>query len=247
MTTSALNKIVMSAMPIALAQKPIAMGMSRDLYSVPGTDMIVKVRKLEPPPRRYFQSIKALFLLRKIYKTLVPLRREVREYRRVEREGKWTRRHLQRFHGVVETPRGSGLVVEAVRRPDGSLALNLDQLLRSGKYDARTDAALHEFLKWYEASSIVAADVHLGNIVIDETDFRLVLVDGIGDKTFIPVRSWFPPINKGYKRRLARAIRAEVALRFMQTALGRQTIVVLLIAASTMFGIDILDGKLIDG
>ncbi|UXS03748.1 PhoP regulatory network YrbL family protein [Agrobacterium tumefaciens] len=237
----------MLASSVKLADKPIAKGMSRELYALPGTDLIVKVQAKEPPPRRYFQRVKLLAALRRFYKTMIPLRRELHEYERASREGMRTARHLQRFAGLVQTDKGTGLVVQPVTQKNGSLAMTLDQTLETGRYDAKTDAALNEFLDWFVKSGVVAADVHLKNIVLDEKSNTLVLIDGIGDKTFLPVRAWFPRLNTTYKKRLAQAIYTEVAFRFLRGSLGKQTIVLFLMFAGTLFGIDILDGHLIDG
>jgi len=89
--------------------------------------------------------------------------------------------------------------------------------------------------------------LHLKNIVVDEKNGALVLIDGIGDKTFLPVRSWFSWLNRSYKKRLAQSIYAEVAHRFMKSALSNRTVLLLLVFAGTMLGIDISDGQLIDG
>lgn len=232
--------------PIKLPQHPIASGMSREVYALPGTNLVVKVQT-KTPPRRYFQRIKVLSLIRIFYKTIVPLRREMREYERVSSEGAITARHLQHCEGVVATDKGTGIIVKAVRRGNGSLALTLQQAIESGHFNHETEKALSEFLEWFVKSDLVAADVHLKNIVVDEKNNALVLIDGIGDKTFIPVRAWFPWLNRSYKRRLARSIYSDAAICFMRTELAKKTFVLLLMFAGTIFGIDIMDGHLIDG
>ncbi len=47
-------------------------------------------------------------------------------------------RHLQRFAGLVETNKGQGIVVEAVRQPNGALANTVQQYLEEGRYDIKT-------------------------------------------------------------------------------------------------------------
>lgn len=235
-----------SRSPLRLLEKPLASGMSREVYALPGTNMLVKVQT-KIPPRRYFQNIRLLYLVRRFYKAVVPLRRELREYERVAQEGPRTARHLQHFAGVVSTDRGTGILVKAVRRRNGALAMTLQDAIESGQYSQQTDAALSEFLDWLVKSEIVAVDVHLKNIVVDEKNGALVLIDGIGDKTFLPVRSWFSWLNRSYKKRLAQSIYAEVAHRFMRSTLSNRTVLLLFVFAGTILGIDISDGQLIDG
>ena len=232
--------------PLRLVEKPLASGMSREVYALPGTNMLVKVQT-KMPPRRYFQTIRLLYLVRRFYKAIVPLRRELREYERVAQEGPRTERHLQHFAGVIATDRGTGILVKAVRRKNGALAMTLQDAIDRGHYSQQTDAALSEFLDWLIKSDIVAVDVHLKNIVVDEKNGALVLIDGIGDKTFLPIRSWFSWLNRSYKKRLARSIHAEVAHRFMRSALSNRAVLLLLMFAGTIFGVDISDGQLIDG
>lgn len=55
------------------------------------------------------------------------------------------------------------------------------------------------------------ADIHPGNLVLDEAQKIFVLVDGIGDKTFLPVRAWFSWLNRQSKHRLAQSLRDAVA------------------------------------
>lgn len=231
-----------------LAEAPITSGMSRELHAMPGDrTLIVKVSRPEPPPRRLFQKFTLLRILRSIYKKTVPLRREVREYARVSAEGAPTLRHLQRFCGIIRTDKGPGLIVEAVRRKNGALAFTLKELIESGKYDHRSDAALKEFLHWFVNSKIVAADVHLNNIVLSEKDNCFVLIDGIGDKTFIPVRAWLPAVNCRYKARLARSIYADVAKHYMKLSLNRPLLIFAVMAVGAALGIDLMDGQLFDG
>lgn len=226
----------------------LASGQSRELYEFEGqTDLLLKVRKSKPPQRRFFTRFAALRALRNAYKEVVPLRREIREYERVANEGSLTDKHLQRFAGLVHTDRGIGMSVLAVRNNDGELALTLRQIIDAGQYNARTHSALSEFLEWFVSSKLVAADVHLANIVLNEKDNALVLIDGIGDKTFLPVRAWLPPLNKLYKKRLAKALLTEVAVRFMNTSFRRQLLAFAAMAIGTALGIDMMDGQLFDG
>ncbi|MBH0238998.1 YrbL family protein [Methylobrevis albus] len=229
-------------------QSPLAEGRSRLVYALSERpSLLLKVQKPEPPHRGFLSTWRVLASIRKYYKRIVPIRREIAEYRRVSDEGEATRRHLQQFEGLVQTSQGAGLVVAAVRTADGRLGQTLGQSISAGTYDARRHAALLEFLNWFVASKVVAADVHLNNIVYDETSGSMVLVDGIGDKTLIPLRSWSQRINRSNKQRLAKTIKANVALAFLNRQLGKNIVAIVLIGLGALVGVDMMDGRLIDG
>lgn len=233
---------------MASLEEPVAQGRSRNVYLLPKhTLLLVKVQKVDPAPRRFFRKCRLLAAIRRYYKQVIPLQREVREYARTATEGNRTFRHMQRFVGVIKTPHGKGLVVKAVRRKNGGLAMSLRDIVSCGHFDAETHAALQEFLRWFVASSVVAADVHLDNIVFDEENSTMVLIDGIGDKTFLPMRAWFPWLNRANKKRLAKTIYSQAAIHVMETVTKKKTLVLMLIFAGVAFGIDIQDGALIDG
>ncbi|WP_430252379.1 YrbL family protein [Neorhizobium sp. DAR64860/K0K1] len=233
---------------IEILEQPVASGSTRDVFRHP-TDrsLLIKVNKAAPSPRRFFRRWSVLKAVRRVYKNVVPLRRELGEYSRMKAYEAETKRHLQRFSHLVMTDRGVGLVVRASRRLDGTLALTLRKIIQLGIYDKAIDTRMREFLDWYEKSGIVAADVHLDNIVFDETLDSIVLIDGIGDKTFIPLRAWFPIVNKLYKRSRARKIRDEIAYRFMDVTLRKDALRILLWIVGVSLGIDLIDGQLIDG
>lgn len=233
---------------LRLSDHPIASGMSREIHALPGErELVVKVLKPRPPARRFFRKIAVLRAARTLYKKVVPLRREIREYSRVSAEGDLTAKHLQKFSGLVRTNKGWGLIVKAVKRNDGSLALTLNDVVEKGIYNEKSDAALREFLRWFVSSRLVAADVHLNNIVLSEKDGCFVLVDGIGDKTFLPVRAWVPALNHRHKVKLASAIYADVAKRYMMLSLNKHYLVFALVVGGAVLGIDLMDGHLIDG
>src|SRR5690606_37088716 len=108
-------------------------------------------------------------------------------------------------------------------------------------------AALNDFLNWFVNSKIVAADVHLDNIVFDEKSRTMVLIDGIGDKTFIPLRAWFSKLNRVNKKQIASNIYHQVSMHFLEATLKKKALICLLVFAGTAFGIDISDGTLFDG
>jgi hypothetical protein len=187
--------------------RKIAQGNRREIYSVLGhPSLLINIPSSKSSREEYRRAI---MMLKGLYRRSVPLRREVCEYRRIALEP--NQYHLQECFGTVETPIGRGLVVGAVTRPDGTLAPTLRELIAAKAVNDAVIRALIDFLDWMITTRLVAADVHPGNIVYDPEHARMVLVDGIGDKTFIPLRAWFPRLNRIYKERLAISILQGVA------------------------------------
>jgi hypothetical protein len=115
---------------------------------------------------------------------------------------------IVRVFGIVDTDLGTGLLVEKVAGRDGGLAPSLKTRVREHGFDRGLEQRLLALRDEVIRCGIVAGDINTSNIVVgsgaDGTD-RLVIVDGTGDKTFLPVNSWSPFINRrSHRRRFAR-------------------------------------------
>jgi hypothetical protein len=122
----------------------------------------------------------------------------------------------QVVHGFAETDLGLGLVVGAVRGPDGALAPTLAQLIARGDFDGTASTALDETLDAVLQSNIVLADLHERNLVYQQGDGgapRFVIVDGLGTSTLIPVKDWSRLINRSSKSRRIARLRKRIAGR----------------------------------
>jgi hypothetical protein len=83
---------------VSIEGPPVAAGQAQEVFFHPlDRDLLVKVNKPGPAPRRFFQRWKVLSTVRQAYKNLVPLVRELREYDRMNASGETFSRHLQRF------------------------------------------------------------------------------------------------------------------------------------------------------
>lgn len=239
--------IVVHDRVVNISGEPVAQGMSREIYTCPDApELLYKVTKPMPAPRRFFHRSKLLSALRRRYKHFVPFMRECREYKRVASEGSETRKHLQQLKAVVQTDRGPAMLVKAVKGDGNQLGMTVKKLIEKGKYDLRTQHLMQEFLEWFESSSVVAADVHLDNIVYDENSNAMVLIDGIGDKTFIPLRAWIPILNKSYKKRLVKDINFGISQTFMKMILKKEVVASLFFLMTLAIGLDMRDGYLFD-
>ncbi|MEM1141223.1 MAG: YrbL family protein [Pseudomonadota bacterium] len=157
---------------------------------------------------------------RKDFKRYLPARflddqrKEIIAYEALDRTASaahW--RHVPRYHGTVATDMGLGIVTELLRNEDGSWPKNLRELFSLGEVRAQShdDAdereaittrpaqdqialldGIDEFLEAVRELRILSRDLLAHNIVAlkEESRYRVVLVDGIGNAELIPVSSW---------------------------------------------------------
>lgn len=100
--------------------------------------------------------------------------------------------------GVFSSNTTFGLLVEQISQKDGSIGLTLRQLYEQDKLDDKALNALNEFAQSIFALGIVAGDVHANNVVWGDIQGELVpfLVDGYGDRNFIPLKTYIPWFRK---------------------------------------------------
>ncbi|MBT5927247.1 MAG: hypothetical protein HOH33_11570 [Verrucomicrobia bacterium] len=100
--------------------------------------------------------------------------------------------HVPRYFGTVETDQGLGIVTEIFRNHDGAYPGNLEQVLPNG-LNQGISAAVEEFKTWLREVLFLSRDLLPHNIIAVEFahgQYRLVIVDGIGNSEFIPVSDW---------------------------------------------------------
>jgi len=152
--------------------------------------------------------------------------RELREHLAVRAVSDVPIRHMQSVVGLVETDMGLGLVSRAVRTADGKLAPNLATLLKNDLFDASARRHLDEFIEWLLGSPVVICDLNPGNIVYGytaESGQHFVLIDGIGEKNFLPFSSLSARLNRRSKlRRIRRLIDRIEALQPTVSAAPRE-------------------------
>lgn len=102
----------------------------------------------------------------------------------------------------VLTPQGLGQIVERVRDEDGATAPTLTQILAKGPLTPAHQAALNRFIGDIYDWHIVAYDISPDNIVWEADGARFLLIDGFGDRSILPLKTWIKRLND---RRLDRA------------------------------------------
>ncbi len=122
--------------------------------------------------------------------------REAKYYGQLARRGiSWEL--LTRFHGLVETNRGTGAVFDLVRDVDGAVSLPLGHYLESAdltlQFEQQIGDALAELRAYLLENRIVTMTLKPKNIVYQrrgEGAGRLVIVDNVGNSDFLPLSNY---------------------------------------------------------
>ncbi len=187
--------------------------------------MLVKVfNRLESPPglgrlrtrqqeRRHLGSFLSGFT------------RELREYAASRFEpGDPLITHLPTLFGIVDTDMGPGLIVGAALGRDGNLGATLLELAREGRVTREHLALLEELFRHFMSSGLVIGDLTARNLVLEQLPDgteRFVLVDGLGDKTLLPVQRWVPWFNQLCKWRRIVRLRKRLASNYYARAAAK--------------------------
>ncbi len=202
----------------------LARGKVRDVFARPGRpDQLLKT--LRGTKRIAYARRRGVRAWIKRRAGLGPYRYLLKEYRcylRVAHRAERLDRPIPiaEFGSVVRTDRGLAQV--AVRVPDaqGALAPTLRDLMRAGRDDAVPLGPLNAFVRDLYDLNVVVPDLTAGNVVLDASvsGGRFLLVDGYGEKAFVPLRTWFPAINARALGRGFARIAAGSPLRWNGTA-----------------------------
>ncbi|TCS38873.1 YrbL family protein [Reinekea marinisedimentorum] len=184
--------------------KPIAVGKTRYIYEFPGKpELLVKVHRPVSAPagasrfKQWFASAEDRF----IYKT--GYLRELNIYLD-SRYGKQDPmvQHIAPIGGFVDTDMGIGLVVSAVRDKDGNLAPTLNELIKQKRMNPARIEKVKTVLEKIDQSDLVLGDLNAGNLVLEQTEDGnedFYLIDGLGERTFIPIQSFSNWVRKKRK------------------------------------------------
>lgn len=190
---------------------PLVSGAYRDIFQHPSEpDLLIKV-------------IRPLFVTRdarraswyKSWQGVGPYRvllGEVEEYFVLHHRGQHELPFIQHFAGIIETDRGLGMLVRKVRGRDGGLAPTVADLVREKGLDADLIARIGALRGDLIRHHVVFGDISAGNIV-EAADaahgHRLVIIDGLGDRLWLPVNSLSLTFYRAYcDRRFARMMAA---------------------------------------
>ena len=194
--------------------EPLAKGHSRLVFQHPHhPDRLIKVIRPDVIDSRFGRGAPWYKRMRRFGRYLSYVR-ETQEYLAAWAAHGRDLPFMQKIIGFETTDLGLGLVMEAARGRDGNLAPTLQQLIKTGRFDAVTKRNLDTFLASILDSAVVVSDLNPVNIVYAHRDDRgdhFVLIDGIGNNTPLPIKALCPAVNRRSKRgrfrRLYRKIR----------------------------------------
>ena len=186
------------------ASEPVARGELHDVYQHPGdADLLIKVPRPNRAARRW-RPKRRWRLYRRRYGIYTGWLREIRECIAARARHAEPPASLQRLAGFAETDLGLALVVGKVTGRDGTLAPTLASVVRAGGFTGELRDRLAGLADEVIARDIVLGDLHERNILcgVDAAGSdRLVIIDGVGDKTLIPINTLFRGFNRRSIRR----------------------------------------------
>lgn len=93
-----------------------------------------------------------------------------------------------RAHGLIWTTQGLGLVVEKIASSDNSLAPSLHELLEAGRFTETHWRQLKALFELCERHHLVVGDLNPHNFLYQDIGGgRFVVIDSIGEKSWIPI------------------------------------------------------------
>ena len=110
---------------------------------------------------------------------------------------------LAKYYGPVSTNYGNGHIFELIRDYNGETAIPLEKYLASKslteKYFDQLVTGLKELKSTLLKDRIITMTIKSKNILfqhLSETNGRLIIIDNIGNSTFIPIANYIPYFAK---------------------------------------------------
>lgn len=134
-------------------------------------------------------------------------RRELLQYLELCKRNYSQRRFIfpiETSYGFIPTNRGLGFVVERILGPSGQ-GETLFDLCQSGRFSSKHAQALKAFFDECSELQVVFGEVNSEGLMYTESrtgKAEFVLVDGIGEKLIIPVRTWIKKNNTRFIRKV---------------------------------------------
>jgi hypothetical protein len=188
---------------------PIAEGSRQWVYEVPTyPGMILKVQKIDKdaPPQRPIKKLIRWVLPGSEWRTVTvePLSLALANIMKPDVAAEV----FPRFHGFVLTSLGVGSLQEKLTGQDGGLAPTLAQLRDENQLAEHHKLRLSELARRMDASHIVVNDIHAKNLVFSQD--RFFIVDGVGDRNVVRLRSLSPGFNRRSQNRKWAAMSSEM-------------------------------------
>lgn len=193
-------------------QTPIAAGTSQFVYAHPDDSaLLIKVLKREKLQKSYDRKVGGRIGYKRRHGLYVTWMRELEHYFSVTIRLGYRPTFLQRYHGVFDTDLGLGMVVGKETDRSGNLAPTLQTLARSGKLTTEMKQQFQGLLTQLNELRISTTDINMNNIVCSWSESagdHLVLIEGIGVNTFIPLAKFSNYLNvRSNNRHFAKTLR----------------------------------------
>lgn len=121
---------------------------------------------------------------------------------------------IQQVLGLVDTNLGFGLVVRAEVDNDGRYAKTLKTLIQTNQFNEHVQKKLVEFYQSLADCDVAVSDCAPANVVYAYDDLQsehFVLIDGIGEKTLIPILRMSAYLRKRSRLRQIEKLKQRVA------------------------------------
>jgi hypothetical protein len=199
--------------------EPLALGHLRAIYPHPGDpDLLIKLMRADAVAKRWGPGAS---WVKRVPRALhyTGFLREISEALMLAARHPEANVPVARPQGLVDTDLGLAIVVEAVRGEDGALGPTLDGLVRRDGAAAALRGQVDALFADLARCGVIVGDVHPGNIVFGQTARdrrlgqapRLTLVDGYGEKFFVPLPSMSRFVNDWQRQRVYRRLLRKIS------------------------------------
>ena len=180
--------------PVVLSEDLfIAEGAGRRVFRHPShDDQIIKIQKTSRKKKR-FEKLRAFFDRNKRRFPSIKLSWvEIDEYAAMVSRTKSVPNFYTQFRGFIETDQGIGCIFDMVQTPEGKLAPTLAKFAAKHPNEPKIVQAIDTLWDEIDRFRAVVWDPNFNNLLVSgslESGIQLVIVDGLGERTYIPVKS----------------------------------------------------------
>ncbi len=190
--------------------EPLAKGRSRLVFQHPDhEDHLIKVIRPDVIEERFGKGAKWYKRLRRFGRFL-SYHREIEEYLAVYASHNRALPFLPEIIGFAETDLGLGLVIRAIKTPDGKLAPSLIDILSENRETPEIREALEKCFSEIVNCDVIISDLNVGNFVHLEHENRFVLIDGTGNASPLAFKAYSRALNRRHKLRRIEKFRARI-------------------------------------
>lgn len=195
----------------------LAQGSGRRVYRHPDQSAtIIKIQK--PLKVKRFKTLRKLINRHKRrFSSILFSWVEIDEFAAMVARTQHVPQFCSQFRGFVETDKGVGSMFDMILGPDGNIAPTLAQFAAQHPHNETiTNAidALWDDIMYFRA---LVWDPHFTNVLVAgslDDGLRLVIVDGLGDRAFVPIKSWSDVVQKKH----CEAMRAEMHQKYAEAS-----------------------------